>query len=365
MQPLPADKIFEGGGVFVEFASSYPVTRSAELVYGHFGWVAVKIHHGTHVLTQNDGALRAHWVRDFHRMGITVCGWGMNEEKPVEEARLVHDLIARYGLDCYIADAENAHMAGDYGGDLARSPAFVSEFRRLRPSFPAALSSYAAAPAPWVLPFMYEPWISGGFEFLPQSYLSITTVYDPEVSMEYAARVGWPKEKVHPTIGIGWSQGLPALNGEQHIGRLVAAAKANAFGYSIFLGETTRRADMLALGKANEEHLLVRAHDLPLPASRRPAEPRQPTPIPAVGGGKGPSAKTGSRAKSAAVRAAERRVASACESSRKAVAAKRAYARKLVAACEDARRSLARQKLIAAKKAKQKPATSRSSSSRG
>src|SRR5438876_994794 len=45
-QPLPADRIFEGGGVFVASATDFSVTRSGELVLAHFGWVAVKIHDG-------------------------------------------------------------------------------------------------------------------------------------------------------------------------------------------------------------------------------------------------------------------------------------------------------------------------------
>jgi hypothetical protein len=342
-QPLPADRIFEGAGVFVSAVTDFPVTRAGELVVAHFGWVAAKIHDGTVVDPRNDAALRSNWVRDFHQMGLKVCGWGVNGDQPVAEARLVDSLISRYGLDCYIADAENAHMAGDYGGDTARSPAFVDEFRRLRPGFPAALSSYAGAPAPWVLPFLYDPWITAGFDFLPQAYLSISADYDPETAMAYAARVGWSKDKVHPTIGIGWSQGRPALSGAQQVDRLVAAANANAYGYSIFLGETTTRADILALGKANEEHLLVRAYDLQVPQWKLAVA--APAPPPAQSGRTLDASKAVT--KSAALRAAERKVATLCKPRRK-----------VTAACAAAKRALAKQKLAAAK---QKPPAARRS----
>ena len=51
-----------------------------------------------------------------------------------------------------------------------RSKTFVDVFRSLQPTLPAALTTYGAAAAPYVLPIDYASWRNAGFDLLPQAY---------------------------------------------------------------------------------------------------------------------------------------------------------------------------------------------------
>jgi hypothetical protein len=123
----------------------------------------------------------------------------------------------------------------------------VDAFRRQAPSLPAALSTYGAAVAPFVFPFDYAAWVKGGFALLPQAYLSVTNNYCPACTVANAVRSGVPASVVHPMIGVGWSQGRPALSGADYIAPLLAAG---THGFSVFLGERATSNDFFALGAA-------------------------------------------------------------------------------------------------------------------
>ena len=76
-----------------------------------------------------------------------VGGWGVLRTEPEAEARLGSGLVARYGLDFYVANPEVEYEFS--GADepsyerSGRSSRFVATFRTLRPSpFPLGLSSY-------------------------------------------------------------------------------------------------------------------------------------------------------------------------------------------------------------------------------
>ena len=71
------------------------------------------------------------------------------------EAVLADLAVRRYGLDFFIADAESPYEQTKKLHGWARSKTFVNTFRSLEPTLPAALTTYGAATAPWVLPIDY------------------------------------------------------------------------------------------------------------------------------------------------------------------------------------------------------------------
>jgi hypothetical protein len=244
--PLEGEHLWEGGGVVVGDATAFPAERARVLRRNRFRWVAVKIHHGLGRVRATEAALRTDWARVFRREGIRVCGWGVVEQHPIREAQLVAALVRRLGLECYIADAEAPYLGEGYGGAVARSATFVRTFRVRAGSLPAAVTTYGAALRPWILPFDYAAWRRHGFHLLPQSYLSIAEHYGPASSTIHAVRAGFPREWIHPMIGIGWAQGRRKHWGGDYVWRLI---EAKTQGFSVFLGETTSDTDFDVLGR--------------------------------------------------------------------------------------------------------------------
>lgn len=251
LERLAPERFFEGAGVIVGVASAFRASERAELLaQNRFRWVAVKVHHGLGLDQANLDELSVGWAHGFRRRGIQVCGWGVGDVEPEQEAQLAAELIRQHELDCYIADVEAAYMGEGYGGDPARSGRFVSAFRRELPELTAAFTTMGGAWEPWVYPFDYGPWAAGGFALLPQAYLSISEGYCPRCTVEHARRAGFPVSRVHPMIGVGWEQGQPAKSGADYTRPLT---EAGARGFSVFLGETTSDDDFRALGTAISE----------------------------------------------------------------------------------------------------------------
>jgi hypothetical protein len=256
MRPLVAkEHLWEGAGVILGDATAFPADRARVLSRNRFRWVAVKIHHGLGRVRETDAVLATDWPSGFRREGIRICGWGAVDRHPIREARLVASLVQRLGLECYIADAEDPYLGEGYGGVVARSATFVRAFRAHAGSLPAAVTTYGAALSPWILPLDYAAWRDDGFHLLPQSYLSIAAHYGPKSSTLHAVRAGFPREWIHPMIGIGWTQGRRKHWGGDYVWRLTAAKTR---GFSVFLGETTTDTDFDVLGRGIARHRIAR-----------------------------------------------------------------------------------------------------------
>jgi hypothetical protein len=256
MQPLLAkEHLWDGAGVILGDATGFPADRARVLSRNRFRWIAVKIHHGLGRVRETEAVLQSDWPSVFRRGGIRICGWGVVDDRPLREARLVAGLVRRLGLECYIADAEDPYLGEGYGGVVARSSAFVRAFRAHAGSVPAAVTTYGAALSPWILPFDYAAWRGHGFHLLPQSYLSIAAHYGPKSSSLHAARAGFPRGWIHPMVGIGWTQGRRKHWGGDYVWRLI---QAKTRGFSVFLGETTSDTDFDVLGLGIARHGIAR-----------------------------------------------------------------------------------------------------------
>jgi hypothetical protein len=78
--------------------------------------------------------------------------------------------VRQIHADFYIADAEWDYLRAPHSPAYYRSQMFVNTFRQYEPDLPAAMTTFGAAKAPWVLPLDYAAWRNAGFDLLPQAY---------------------------------------------------------------------------------------------------------------------------------------------------------------------------------------------------
>ena len=226
--------IWQTAGVFVwHEAAVDPETLGRELEDNGFGWVAVQLHDGLSVDPVDDD-----WIRRFREAsgGLPVGGWGVLRTDPVDEARLAQSLVARDGLDFYIADAEAEYKySSDTGySDVryARSRQFVDTFRAGLPALPAAVSSYCRADREDI---DWGSWAEGGFDFLPQAYVNDLGGYVTPAACAQGASTWFQADAVHPTIGMYASH--DAATPDTYATLLEAA---HTIGFSVYLAETEK-----------------------------------------------------------------------------------------------------------------------------
>jgi hypothetical protein len=169
-----------------------------------------------------------------------VGGWGYEDGKPTIEAVLADLAVRRYGLDFFIADAESQYEQAKKLHGWTRSVVFVDTFRSLEPTLPAALTTYGAATAPFVLPIDYASWRNAGFDLLPQAYYNqFPKAYRPDMTVAHSLRAGWPLDRVHPVLGVyrkySAANYVPLLAG------------LGTRGFSVFLADQATAADYAAL----------------------------------------------------------------------------------------------------------------------
>ena len=227
--------VFDGAGVFVDDTADFPGpwALAERLQASHFRWVALHVNEG--LVGRPVDTL---WVDVLHAHGLSVGGWGATKRHPLIEAVLADEVVRNAGLDFYIASAEHAYERTSPGG-WARSATFVRTFRSLEPDLPAALVTYGAAPAPFVIPIDYAAWRNAGFDLLPEAYYNQYRAYRPDLTVAHALRAGWPLARVHPVIGV--YHHYPAAN------YVPLLQRAGTRGFSVFLADQARPSDYDAL----------------------------------------------------------------------------------------------------------------------
>jgi len=229
--------------VFVADTRSFDPRRLvAGLTANHFSWVAFEVHDGLSTIPINPEFLRL-----TREAGLVTGAWGAVRTDPEEEASLAIRLVRDGGYAFYVADAEDAYKADAPGGVWGRSAAFVTAFRSLAPDLAAALTTYGAAPAPYVLPIDFAAWRDGRFSFLPQAYYNVSPVDRPDRTVEHALRAGWERSSVHPVIGV-----YGGYRASRYVPLLRAAGTR---GFSVFVADQMQDSDYAALGTAIEDGL--------------------------------------------------------------------------------------------------------------
>ncbi len=235
---------WRSAGTFVAHPSAIdPEVLGHELRAAGFGWAAIFIQDGT-IAAPIDAA----WIDRFRKAsGLPLGGWGVLRSDPVHEADGVHQLVARYGLDFYVADAEAEYgytgPTGKSGARFARSSTFVAELRKVEPSLPAAVASYCR---PDEHDLDWKAWADAGFDFLPEAYVNeLGAGVDPATCAAGAAGF-FPADRVHPIVGM--YQGRLGLGSAATYVRLLH--EAGTTGFSVYLAEQgMTNAKWTAFGK--------------------------------------------------------------------------------------------------------------------
>jgi len=248
---VPAMSWQEAGAFVWHETDISPEALGQELRANGFGWVALFVQDGV-----TEDPVEGNWIARFRAAsGLPVGGWGALRTDPVQEARLASSLVARDGLDFYIADAEAEYAYSGAGGPsrvrFDRSREFVSEFRRLEPALPAAVSSYCR---PDQHDLDWKAWSAAGFAFLPQAYVNDFGREVTPAACVGAAANWFPSADVHPTIGM-YPGALRSL-GAAAYARLLA--QAGTTGFSVYLAETRMTpAAWSILGAAIRDHRIA------------------------------------------------------------------------------------------------------------
>lgn len=213
-----------------------------------FGWVAVRLHDGL-----VEDLVEADWVYRFRlASGLPVGGWGVLRTEPEAEARVGSELVARYGLDFYVANPEVEYEFSGADGPSdersGRSSRFVGMFRTLRPSpFPLGVSSYCR---PDHHDIDWASWRRAGAAFLPQAYVNDIGEEGSPPACVAGSRGVFARDDIHPTIGMHIG-----LRGTVDVATYVdLLARAGTVGFSVYLAETRMTdADWRALGSAIDQ----------------------------------------------------------------------------------------------------------------
>jgi hypothetical protein len=222
---------WEAAGTFVWHADAVdPTLLGRELRSNGFGWAVVFVNDGT-----SEAPVDPVWIERFRRAsGLPLGGWGVLRDDPVHEADLARDLIRRYGLDFYVANAESAYeysgANGPSGARSGRSRAFVDEFRQFEPDLPAGLASYCR---PSRHDLDWKTWRRAGFVFLPEAYVNVLgPAVAPAVCVD-AAGGFFPAGRIHPIVGM--YEGTSGLGDAPTYARLLE--QAGTVGFSVYLAE--------------------------------------------------------------------------------------------------------------------------------
>jgi hypothetical protein len=224
--PAHVPMSWNNAGAFVVHTHDVdPTWLGQQLVKAGFGWVAVYLGSAGQAEPPDPD-----WVYRFVvASGLPVGGWTMLAGYPHADAGFAATQLKRYGLAFYIANAE-----ASYQGKPGASQSFVSRFRQLEPTMPAALSSLCDASG-----IGLTPWANAGFAFLPQAYVNDFGGNVAPAACVRAASAYFPLSAIHPTVGSyhgqkGW------VAAQQYVQLLAAAGTT---GFSVYNAETNMTAD--------------------------------------------------------------------------------------------------------------------------
>jgi hypothetical protein len=245
--------VWKEPGVFCWNVQNFPAQVAiAKLKAQGIKWIALQITDGTTINPNTEKALSEGYVAQLRAAGIQVGFWGVNRTNPEAEAKVVAEQVKKYGADFYIADAEAEYKYTSPSGAwdpeaLGRSKRFIAAFRAELPDLPSALSSYGRTD---LADLDWKAWQDAGFDWLPQSYLNEFPIYDPALCVDAAVESGWPRDRVHPTLGL-WGGGQDRLvSADEYVASL---RKGGSVGFSSYLAEQMSDADWAGLGKAIAE----------------------------------------------------------------------------------------------------------------
>jgi hypothetical protein len=231
------------GGLIVNPGQIDPTLAGQEARTDGFGWIAVQIADG-----ETASPSSSDWVARFRAAsGIPVGGWSVLRGHPAAEAQLAASLLTQDHLDFYIADAELEYgFTNGTEHSLAhvhRSGQFISAFRALEPTMPAALTSYCR---PDEHDLDWAAWAAAGFQFLPQAYVDQLGADGTPAACTTGAASVFPVGSVHPVLGV-FPSVSPTPTPAEYAAQL---AQAGTSGFSLFPFEDADAPTLAGYGAA-------------------------------------------------------------------------------------------------------------------
>src|SRR5262245_46780715 len=242
--PAPVALSWSSAGGLIVHTDQLDPTLAGELARANgFGWVAVQIADG-----ENQTPLVANWITRFRAAsGLPVCGWSVLRGNPEADAQLAATLLEQNQLDFYIADAEQEYgLTNGAERSLAnarRSTDFITAFRVLEPTMPAALSSFCQADEH---DLDWQAWAAAGFAFLPEAYVDQLGPDGTPAACVAAARQWFPTSSIHPVLGI--FTGTYSTPAPTDYAALLA--QAGTIGFSLFPFENADSDTLASYGNA-------------------------------------------------------------------------------------------------------------------
>jgi hypothetical protein len=205
-QPLieGAPRVFAGKGMWVANGTAVPGGPDAlcrALKAAGYRWLAIKAQDGGGPMTgpgmpNSDATIHA-YGQACARTGLEFVLWGYlyaMSHSPEQEAAYADRIIEEYGAAGYVADveAEYEHNPNPV------SQRFCEEFRSLRPTFPAACSSFGRIDLHPGL--NYRAWAAAGFALMPQAYACESALLTPQECVTAAQKL-WQRSEQYVTLG--------------------------------------------------------------------------------------------------------------------------------------------------------------------
>jgi hypothetical protein len=235
--PVP---VFDFSIAYVESLDSFRGLEDIARQAGVKG-VMVKLQDsgGNPVILPNISALRNGGMARLRQKGFSVGLWSCPRLAPEAAAQECSEIYGALGLGGVIFETEWEYKSDGGGIDVSR---LLNPWRVARPKAFTACATEGGPPTT----FNHAAAIATGCHLLPENYWRLNGNYDVRPSLERCKALGWPRERVHPT--------LTGVEGHAMSEAIIRAYRARglwANGVALWRGDMLSADDYRLLGLAD------------------------------------------------------------------------------------------------------------------
>lgn len=194
---------------------------------------------GNPVCAANLSALTNGGKARLQAKGFSVGLWSCPRYAPEQAAADCSQIYAAYGLGGVIFETEYEYKTDGGGIDVAR---LLHPWRAARPKAFTACATEGGPPTT----FNHAAAIATGCYLLPENYWRINGAYDVRASLTRCKALGWPKERVKPTL-----TGVEGHAMGEAIIRAYRARELWTAGAALWRGDMLTADDFRLLGLAD------------------------------------------------------------------------------------------------------------------
>ena len=231
--PPPAPtSVFDYAGLYYWHGMGWHHSHAPRMQAARMRWACVQLVEETTVRPEMQADLRAGWHTKFESCGVQIFGAGWADADPATNARLAVEQCKEWGLRGWVCNAEQPFLDAGFGKSKTWLDAW---FAAGGAKYTLALSCLGGAPAPWVYGLDHQAWIKAGAHVLPQNYTNEwPNDYTARLCFEHWIRAGWPKDRIHLTLGYygNYRRDLQLYRQE-----LLSLRAQGHRGFSVYLGE--------------------------------------------------------------------------------------------------------------------------------